>query len=238
MIITYKKAIKYKYKLKIFNMLQKNLILSKKILHINYIISWFYYGNIQQEYQLKDYLIQKITLKNYKYILPFWKSEIVFQYFKRNVSIIVHTPRIFSLVEKLNQISVLNWRHWRKINAATLIFGFSTGRCGFKSNETKSFIAIDTLIRAILWFLSRFSKTLSPIKVRFIGHNLKFSRFFNRLLPLNKKKLKYNFYSFSDHTPIPFNGCRLSHLPRKRYRRHAFNVKKIVQYVKKFKVSL
>jgi hypothetical protein len=39
MIITYKKAIKYKYKLKFFNMLQKNLILSKKILHINYIIS-------------------------------------------------------------------------------------------------------------------------------------------------------------------------------------------------------
>jgi hypothetical protein len=205
----------------------QNLLLS--------LVYWPITLGYQNKYQLTFWLIQKINLKKKKMFLPYWQSEMLLQCFNRNLSVIVHTPQVFSLVDKTNLTSWTQWRDWNKKNASTLIFGFSTGRCGFKPYETKSFIAGDTLVRAALWFFNRFYKKLSPIKVSFMGENAKFLRYFNRLKPLKNKQLKYKFYSFADVTPIAFNGCRLSHLPRKRYRRHPYQVRKVVQYIKKSK---
>ncbi len=52
--------------------------------------------------------------------------------------------------------------------------------------------------------------------------------------PSPGKKLKFKVFAVQDATPITFNGCRLQHNARKRYRRHSFDNAKLVRYLKHF----
>lgn len=210
------------------NFKQSILLLLQTPLHLGY---RYYFSDI-----LNLWLVNKQKIQYFKKFMFYWQSEMLLQFFSRNVSIIVYTPKIYSIVDKKHICSLDLWQNWQNTVCSTLLFGFSTGRCGFKSHETQSFVAADTLIRAFLWFLQRFNKKLSPIKINFFGDNKKFLRYFNRLNPQKnmQKTLNYNFFSFNDVTPVPFNGCRFMRTPRKRYRKHEHKYKTIVQYIKKF----
>jgi len=163
-----------------------------------------------------------------------YKSEMLFRYTKRNAQVIIHMPRIPSLVFKKHFVHREILRNWNNKKASKLLFGFGTGDCGFKPHETKSFVAKDTLVRAGLWVITRFVKKLSPIKLRFQGDTTVFRQYLNRLTPPRNKKFKYFVSNIEDSTPIPFNGCKLQHAPRKRFRRHTNNFKNLVKYTKNY----
>jgi hypothetical protein len=165
-----------------------------------------------------------------------YKSEMLLRFAKRNAQVIIHTPRVPQLVYKKHFVHREIAREWNRKKSSDMLFGFSAGQCGFKPYETKSFIANDTLVRAGLWFMMRFVKKLSPFKLRLMGHTTIFRKYLYRLIPSYKKKFKYTIHSIEDATPMPFNGCRLSHYARKRYRYHTPNFRSVSRYVKNFKV--
>lgn len=163
-----------------------------------------------------------------------YNSEMLLRYTKRNAQVIIHMPRVPGLVFKKFLLHREVVRQWNKNNSSDMLFGFGTGDCGFKPNETKTFTAKDTLIRAGLWVITRFVKKLSPIKLRFHGDTRVFRQYLNRLTP-KTKKFKYFVAHIEDSTPISFNGCKLRHAPRKRFRYHTNNFKNVVTYIKYFK---
>jgi len=165
-----------------------------------------------------------------------YKSEMLLRFAKRNAQVIIHTPRVPQLVYKKHFVHREIAREWNNKKSSDMLFGFSAGQCGFKPYETKSFIANDTLVRAGLWFMTRFVKKLSPFKLRLMGNTTIFRKYLYRLIPSYKKRFKYTIYSIEDATPIPFNGCRLSHYARKRYRYHTPNFRNVSKYVKNFNV--
>ena len=177
---------------------------------------------------LKYWFLQRIRQKKYKKFQIQWKSELLVQAMSRNLNVTLYTPKIFSLVDKKFIMFWEQWRTWHKENHSHLLYSISTGRCGFKPNETKSFIAGDTTIRAGLWLVARNYKKLTPLKLHLAGEKSKLSPYFNRI------KLINSFFTLQDTTPIAFNGCLLSHLPRKRFRYHEYNVKKVSLFVKSF----
>jgi ribosomal protein S11 len=165
-----------------------------------------------------------------------YKSEMLLRFGSRNAQVIIHMPRVPELVYKKYFVHREAARSWNKNNSSNMLFGFSAGRCGFKPNETKSFIANDTLVRAGLWFITRFVKKLSPIKLRLMGNTATFRKYLYRLTPKRKKLFKYKIACIDDATPIPFNGCKLSHYPRKRFRYHTPNFRRVLRYVKNYKM--
>ena len=217
--------------------IQKNIKLTSleyKNFYSN-LIYWPIFLGYQQTNSTKLWLQKGFLQKQYKKVLPFWKSEFLIQFFSRNVYIVVHTPSVYNLVHKVHLLSSDSLKNWSKVNASTLVFGFSTGRCGFKPNETKGFVAADTLIRAGLWFIKRFHKKLSPLKVRYMGPRHKMMKYIRRLQPLYKKNLSYKYTSFLDSTPVAFDnqGCNLKRTPRKRYRYSEYSLYKVSKYIQK-----
>lgn len=180
-----------------------------------------------------DFVSKKLWQKK---TLNFWlnyKAEMVLRFGKRNSNLVVHAPKIPSLVYKKHLMSWETLRNWNNQHASDLLFGFSTGRCGFKPIETKSFVASDTLIRVGLWFITRFLKRLSPFKLRLMGNTRLFRKYLHRFKPSKPGNyFKYKIYSIEDATPIPFNGCRLEHMARKRYRRHEYQYRKVKKHIK------
>lgn len=182
---------------------------------------------------LDTHFLQKKVLQ--KKTLDYWlncKSEMLFRFGKRNSNLVVHTPRTPPLIYKNHLMRRETLRNWKNKNASEMLFGFSAGRCGFKPNETKTFIASDTLVRVALWFITRFLKKLSPVKLRLMGNTNVFRKYLPRFKPKFNKRFKYKIYSIEDATPVPFNGCRLEHMARKRYRRHTYQYRKVVKYIK------
>jgi hypothetical protein len=182
------------------------------------------------------FLEQKLAHEDNIHKTLIYKSEMLLRFASRNAQVIIHMPRVPELVYKKYYIHREEARTWNKYNSSDMLFGFSTGRCGFKPNETKSFIANDTLVRAGLWFITRFVKKLSPIKLRLMGNTATFRKYLYRLTPKRKKFFKYSICCIEEATPIPFNGCKLSHYPRKRFRYHTPNFRRVMNYVKKFKI--
>lgn len=218
--------------------IKQNNMLKKYPLHLHYsLFSMVYWPqSLAYENLQENFFSQKILYKN---CLKFWqsyKSEVLLRFSSRNTSLIVHSNKVPSIIYKKHFYNREKIRAWNNLNASTILFGFSVGRCGFKQNETKSFIAVDTLIRAGLWFLVRYRKKITPFRLRFMGDAMRFRKYLYRFKPAFKKHFKFSIYSIQDATPIPFNGCKLSHLPRKRFRRNAYNNFKIVRYLKNFKL--
>jgi len=189
-------------------------------------------------YTLSNLNFIKTKLENYNNIHNTlnYKSEFLLRFAKRNAQVIIHMPRVPQLVYKKHLLHREIARTWNNQNSSDMLFGFSAGRCGFKPNETKTFIANDTLVRAGLWFITRFVKKLSPIKLRLMGHTTTFRKYLYRLIPKHKRLFKYSICNLEESSPIPFNGCKLSHYPRKRFRYHTTNFRKMVTYMKRFHV--
>jgi len=177
--------------------------------------------------KLSFWLRNQNLIKSYKKFRWLWKSEMRLQIVSRNLTVTLYTPQVFSLVDKMFWINWNSWREWIKNNTCNLLYSLTAGRCGFKPNETKSFIAADTTIRAGLWLIYRNFKKLTPVRLHLLGAKSKINLYFNRV------KLIHNFFSVDDTTPMPFNGCALLHLPRKRFRYHEYNVKKFALFVKR-----
>jgi len=178
---------------------------------------------------LKLWFLRQQTLKTLKKWQNTWKSELLVKVVSRNLNMTLYTPKIFSVVEKIHLMLFSAWKLWTKKNASTILYNITTGRCGFKPQETKSFIAGDTTIRAGLWLIYRNSKKLTPFKLHLAGIKKK--------ITIYKKRIALIFssiYSYNDKTPIPYNGCKLLHLPRKRFRRHEYNVQKVALFTKTY----
>ena len=211
--------------------------------HINSMNFYFYFYNLlywpsNLGYQLPNlnFLDKKLTHEDNLITRLNYKSEMLLRFASRNAHVIIHMPRVPELVYKQFYIHREVARTWNNSNSSDMLFGFSTGRCGFKPNETKSFIANDTLVRAGLWFITRFVKKLSPIKLRLMGNTATFRKYLYRLTPKRKKVFKYSICCIEEATPIPFNGCKLSHYPRKRFRYHTPNFRRVMTYVKKLNI--
>lgn len=185
-----------------------------------------------------NFLSNKIYLKYRNLFYLNFKSEVLFSFGKRNSNVIVHAPRVSPLVYKKYFVHRETARDWNNDNLSELYFGFSTGRCGFKPTETKSFIATDTLVRTLFWCINRHLKKLSPFRLRLKGKTSIFRKYANRFTPSKGKLFKFIIASVEDATPIPFNGCRLEHMARKRYRRHAYQYGKIAKNIKMFNSSV
>lgn len=182
----------------------------------------------------KFFLTKKMEQKKLQQSHMQYNSEMLLRYTKRNAQVVIHMPRIPSLIFKKYFLHRELVRQWNNNNSSDMLFGFGTGDCGFKPNETKTFIAKDTLVRAGLWIITRFVKKLSPIKLRFQGDTTVFRQYLNRLTP-KSKKFKYFVANIEDSTAISFNGCKLRHAPRKRFRYHTNNFRNLVSYIKNFK---
>ena len=168
-----------------------------------------------------------------------YKSEVLFSFGKRNSNVVVHAPRVSPLVYKKYFVQREIARNWNNENLSEFYFGFSTGRCGFKPTETKSFIATDTLVRILFWCIIRHLKKLSPYRLRLKGKTNVIRKYINRFTPNRKYKgFRFDIASIEDATPIPFNGCKLEHMARKRYRRHAYQYNKIVKNIKMWNNSI
>lgn len=175
---------------------------------------------------------KKYKLYSLTHFLNFWKTEFLIQSVSRNLEVILNTANIFSLIFKQFLMNLQVLSDWCLKYASHFLYGFSTGRCGFKPFETKSFIAGDTTVRAGLWFIWRSFKKLTPVRLHLSGLNKKMKLYVNRLLSLTTLKFK-SFFGIDDSTSLSFNGCHLLHLPRKRYRYHQYNLLKIVGNFKK-----
>jgi hypothetical protein len=198
---------------------------------LRHLIYWpLSYGYRQQKLLTYWYLQQEL-LKFHRRFTMNWKSELLLQIVSRNLLMTLYTPKIFSLVDKTFLMTSPVWKDWIKKHSSQLLFAISTGRCNFKPSETKSFIAGDTTVRAGLWLVQRNYKKLTPLRLHFSGFQAKIKIFFNRI------KLLHNFSSFLDQTPIPFNGCLLLHLPRKRFRYHEYNVQKVAKFTRRFQYT-
>jgi ribosomal protein S11 len=198
----------------------------------------FLYWPYKHGYQLPNlnFLEKKVDHEDILQTYLNYKSEMLLRFASRNAQVIIHMPRVPALVYKKYLLRREVARTWNKTNSSDMLFGFSTGRCGFKPSETKSFIANDTLVRAGLWFITRFVKKLSPIKLRLMGNTATFRKYLYRLTPKRKKVFKYRICCIEESTPIPFNGCKLSHYPRKRFRYHTPNFRRVFRYVKNYNV--
>lgn len=207
-----------------------------KTMKFNFILGSLMYWGVPFNYTVatKFFLAQKVEQKRLEGAHMHYNSEMLLRYTKRNAQVIIHMPRIPSLVFKKYLLHRELVRQWNNDNSSDMLFGFSTGDCGFKPNETKTFIAKDTLVRAGLWIITRFVKKLSPIKLRFQGDTTTFRQYLNRLTP-KTKKFKYFVSNIEDSTAISFNGCKLRHAPRKRFRYHTNNFRNLVSYIKNFK---
>jgi len=203
--------------------------------YFNLLSNVYWPNSLSYENLQSNFLEHKVL---YKRCLHFWeshKSEVLLRFSSRNTSLIVHSNRLPSIIYKKYLYNREKIRSWNNDNLSNILFGFSVGRCGFKQNETKSFIAIDTLIRAGLWFLVRYRKKIAPFKLRFVGSHTRFRKYLYRFKPAFGKHFRFSINSIDDETPRPHNGCRLSHLPRKRFRRHAYSYSKISQYITTYK---
>jgi hypothetical protein len=230
--------LKFINKQKLNNTVKHNLSLIKTPslkFYFNFFSTVYWPNSLSYENLQHNFLEHKVL---YKRCLQFWeshKSEVLLRFSSRNTSLIVHSIRLPSIIYKKHLYNREKIRSWNNDNLSTILFGFSVGRCGFKQNETKSFIAIDTLIRAGLWFLVRYRKKIAPFKLRFMGSHSRFRKYLYRFKPAFKKHFKFSINSIDDETPRPHNGCRLSHLPRKRFRRHSYSYSKIAKYIKTYK---
>jgi hypothetical protein len=204
--------------------LTKNVTMLEKQQVVRSLIYWpLNYGYTNMK--LKYWVSNQVLKKQYKKYNIQWKTELLIQAMSRNLNITLYTPKIFSLVDKVFLLSWEHWRTWNKENYSNMLFSLSTGRCGFKPVETKTFIAGDTTMRAGLWLIKRNEKKLTPVKLNLAGEQKKLSVYFNRF------NLLSSFVMFQDSTPIAFNGCLLKHLPRKRFRRHEYNVQKVANFI-------
>lgn len=202
----------------------------KSFSELNLLLRSLLYWPIALGYQKPQslWLYLKQTLSEQKSFKAFWKTELLIQTVSRNLSITLHTPKVFPLVDKVFIMNSQVLSEWSRRHASTLLYSFGTGRCGFKPNETKSFIAGDTTIRAGLWLVWRNYKRLTPLRLHLSGLKSKMRTYYNRLKSLS------HFYSIDDATPVPFNGCFLLHRPRKRYRYHEYNVRKVPLFMQQF----
>lgn len=187
------------------------------------------YGRVNNQIVLPHWLAGGICQKKADYSLYWqWKSELLIKIVSRNINIILYTPRLWALEDKFFFCSWLSWNKWQKTNASKLLYIISTGRCGFRPFETKSFIAGDTTVRAALWLVSRNLQKLTPLKLHLAGQKHKIKAYWVRI------KLLHQYCTIDDHTPVPFNGCILLHIPRKRFRYHEYNVQKMGRYQRQF----
>ena len=134
----------------------------KSFSELNLLLRSLLYWPIALGYQKPQslWLYLKQTLSEQKSFKAFWKTELLIQTVSRNLSITLHTPKVFPLVDKAFIMNSQALSEWSRRHASTLLYSFGTGRCGFKPNETKSFIAGDTTIRAGLWLVWRNYKRL------------------------------------------------------------------------------
>jgi len=209
--------------------------------HINNMKFYFYFQTLlnwpyKYGYNLNNLSFFAQKEKQYTEINTWlhYKAEMLFRFAKRNSQVMIHMPRVPALVYRKHLLHREVARTWNNVNSSDMLFGFSAGRCGFRKNETKTFIATDTLISAGVWFITRFIKKLSPLKLRLMGNTNVFRKYLHRLTPRRKIFFKYTICSIEESTPIPFNGCKLSHYPRKRFRFHTTNFHKSVKYIKKY----
>ena len=162
-----------------------------------------------------------------------WSLELLVHFGVNNNYVIFHSPVVINLL--LYQTYFIKDFQNKQFNSkikSEIIFGFTTGRCGFKRSQRRTFLATDITMRTTIWFCKRMYKYLESIKIRFLGqsknikrHLLSFKRFSlgNRLVKI---------HSLIDVTPTPYNGVRRKGVGRKRYRYHKYTYRRFFKIVK------
>ena len=162
-----------------------------------------------------------------------WSLELLVHFGVNNNYVIFHSPVVINLL--LYQKFFIKDFHNKQFNSkikSEIVFGFTTGRCGFKRSQRRTFLATDITMRTTIWFCKRMYKYLESIKIRFLGqskyikrHLLSFKRF-----SLGNRRVK--IHSLVDVTPTPYNGVRRKGVGRKRYRYHKYTYRRFFKIMK------
>jgi ribosomal protein S11 len=162
-----------------------------------------------------------------------WSMEMLLKFGVNNNFVIFQTPVVPGLVTYKNHL-VTN-QLAKKFNMAThseMIFGFTTGRCGFVRNQKRTFLATEVTMRTALWFCKRIYKFLGAIKIGLRGLSRNVPRYFKtfRRFELGHRQVK--IHSLVDLTPVPYNGTRQKMRGRKRYRYHKYTYRRFAKMLK------
>ena len=162
-----------------------------------------------------------------------WSLELLVHFGVNNNYVIFHSPVVMDLLLYQNFFmkDFQNKQFNSKIKSE-IIFGFTSGRCGFKRSQRRTFLATDITMRTTIWFCKRIYKYLEAIKIRFLGqskyikrHLISFKRF-----SLGNRRVK--IHSLIDVTPTPYNGVRRKGVGRKRYRYHKYTYRRFFKLMK------
>lgn len=154
-----------------------------------------------------------------------WTMELLLRFGVNNNFVIFQTPVVPGIITyRQHLVKEHIYKGFNKTTFSTMLFGFTTGRCGFVRNQKRTFLATDITIRAALWICKRVYKFLfGGIKVRFLGRSKLIQRhlsYFRRFYMGNRR---VKLHSLIDVTPAPYNGVRQKGRGRKRYRYHQYN---------------
>jgi len=162
-----------------------------------------------------------------------WTMEMLLKFGVNNNFVIFQTPVVSGLLAYKNYLVAT--QTYKKFNIAThseMIFGFTTGRCGFVRNQKRTFLATEVTMRTALWFCKRIYKFLGAIKIGLRGFSRNVPRYFKTFQRFELGHRQVKVHSLVDLTPVPYNGTRQKMRGRKRYRYHKYTYRRFAKMLK------
>jgi ribosomal protein S11 len=166
-----------------------------------------------------------------------WSFELLIWFGVNNNYVIWQTPIVPNILAYRqfflapNQLKSFNQK-----NHSTMLFGFTTGRCGFTRDQKRTPLALETTMRGVLWLIKRLYKFLSfsSIKINFLGRSQNVKRYLKYIKRFGMGNMQVAIHSFNDVTPNPYNGVRQKMRGRKRYRYHKYTYKRFVKMLRSY----
>jgi ribosomal protein S11 len=162
-----------------------------------------------------------------------WTLELLLKFGVNNNFVIFQTPVVPNLAVYKNHL--MDVQAAKKFNLAThshMVFGFTTGRCGFVRNQKRTFLATEVTMRTALWFCKRIYKFLGAVKIGLRGFSRNVPRYFKTFRRFELGQRQVAIHSLVDVTPVPYNGTRAKARGRKRYRYHKYTYRRLAKMLK------
>jgi len=152
-----------------------------------------------------------------------WVAELILQFGANNTFFLLRTPIIKDATPYLQfWSSTFIQKNYFKENNSEILFSISVGRCGFKKSEKRTTLALDILIRAIIWICKRFYQFLTVIKLNFNSPSVNILQYIKNYRYFFSGEKKLIIHSINDISPLPYNGVRKRRVGRSRFRYHRY----------------
>lgn len=185
--------------------------------------------------QLTAYTHSVHPLRSFKQLLNdyrhTWSMEVLMKHLVNNTYVIFTTPIVTDLWAYQQQLTTpdaikqANRRSYRE-----MLFGFTTGRCGFKKSQKRSSVALELVMKMTIWAIKRTAGSVLRIKLRYHRKTKQIFRYWKHFARLSVGKSKVAVHRLYDATPHSWGqGVRPPLRGRKRYRYHPYTYRRFKQ---------